>query len=83
MGGSFPSLSKHQTIFSLEEQSRPAGRIKLITSSRWTIKSNVEDHQVLQIIKVQKVNFGNNTAQHTRIGRDALDDLILAVMKHV
>ncbi len=57
----------------------PTGRIKSITSSTWTIKSNVEDHQILQITKVQKVNFGNTT--HTRIGRDALDDLILAAIK--
>jgi hypothetical protein len=63
----------------------PAGRIRenqvnqTITSSTWTIKSIVEDHQILQIIKVQKVNFGNTA--HTRIGRNALDDLILAAIK--
>jgi hypothetical protein len=63
----------------LEQSSRENQVNQTITSSTWTIKSIVEDHQVLQIIKVQEVNFGNNA--HTRIGREALEDLTVAAIK--
>jgi hypothetical protein len=63
----------------LEQSSRENQVYQTITSSTWTIKSIVEDHQILQIIKVPKVNFGKTA--HTRIGREALDDLILSTIK--
>jgi hypothetical protein len=81
VGGSFPPLARLFHLKQpLEQSSRENQVYQTITSSTWTIKSIVEDHQILQIIKVPKVNF-ENTAQHTRIGRDALDDLTVAAIK--